>query len=144
MTYLVQRLQRKPTEGSVRNYRFGELFELDYMCSAEFEFGAFPKFLRRMHAATLESFTLTINGIKVFGVYDTANFANVGEVAEVLQSIADGKRRLKEYADFPTSKRRKTDAWAAIDSGIIWSTENISEAIKSVIANSFAYMESIK
>lgn len=144
-TYLVQRLRRMPTTGPLSELRFGEVFQLDYMGSAEFEFGAFGKFMRRMNDAPLESFKLEVNGTKVFGVFDSSNFESVKDVTAVLQSIADGKHRLKERADFPsTAQFRKTDAWAAIDSGIFWATENMSGVVKRLFANSVAYMDTPK
>lgn len=142
-TYLVQRLKRKNVNGPLSEYRFGEVFDLDYMGSAEFEFGAFPEFLRRMNKSLLGKFSATINGTKVFGVYDMSSFDSEAEVVATLQGIADRKIHLKEYSDFPpTATYTKTSAWAAIDSGIFWSIENISDGVKTLFANSVAYMDS--
>ena len=141
--YLIQRLFRKPTEGKIANLRFGEIFRLDYMGSAEFEFGAFAQFLREMNSHELDSFTIKMQGVKYFGVCSTDPIYNHSEssIHDMLERLAEGKIRTKESAYFPTSRFTQVDAWAAIDKGIFWSRENLNSSIVTAIANSVKYMD---
>lgn len=144
--YLIQRLKRNRTDGQLSNLRFGEIWTLDYMGNAEYEFGAFPRFLREMNAATLQDFSFNINGIKVFGVYDTSKFASKNEVENVLQNLADGKYRLKNSAMFPNTSQYNKDitGWADIENNLFWTTESMAKSIVKCIANSIVYMENEK
>lgn len=150
--YLVQRLKpkRERPAGSLDNLRFGEVFELDYMGAAEYEFGAFPKFLRRMASALLGRVTVTLkDGTKVFAVYDMASYTGDAQVAEVLNDIADKKTRHKCGPDFPprvpTAKWDSgTVAWAELDHGLFWSLENMSVGVSKLFANSVKYMDAQK
>lgn len=145
--YLIQRLERKSIIGKIIEHRFGEIFALDYMGSAEFEFGAFPKFLRAMHAADLKPFKAFVNGVEYFGVFDPKYYADETAVSKMLNDLASGKFRLKEGANFPNNpeyKYTKTDAWADILNNIFWSKENLSASIVQAIANSVAYMDAAK
>lgn len=144
--YLIQRLTRESITGKVAEHRFGEIFSLDYMGSAEFEFGAFGEFMRNMHKADLQPFKTSVNGVEYFGVFDPKYYATAEEVSAMLQNLADGKYRLKERADFPSEPTRwhRTDAWADIRDNVFWSKENLSSSIVQVFANSVAYMDEAK
>lgn len=144
--YLIQRLIRTKLTGPLQQYRFGEVFKLDYMGNAEFEFGAFPDFMRRMNGAELISFKLEINGRKVFGVADSSAYENQDVIKEVLQNIADQKYRLKCSSYFPPEEpwQEKVNAWADIGNGMFWSFENINSTVLTLFKNSVEYMNSQK
>lgn len=141
--YLIQRLTRNKVEGPLKQYRFGQVWSLDYMGSAEFEFGAFPKFLRRMKAAATWPFTANINGVRVYGIYDPTSYPTEDMVVAVLQDIADGKTRHKEMPSFPATASyfKNVSGWADIANGLFWSTENMNYAIVQIIENSVEYMD---
>lgn len=143
--YLIQRLIRAQVDDSLKSHRFGEVWRLDYMGSAEFEFGAFAEFIRHMDSSDLQAFTATIGGKKVFGVCIAGIFKSDDELHQYLNSIAKGTVRLKESAQFPPSKEwHAATAWADIENGVFWSFENMNLSIVNMFANSVAYMDSQK
>lgn len=143
--YLIQRLVRIQTKGKIAEKRFGEIFGLDYMGSSEYECGAFAKFLRAMHKASLKPFCVSIEDRKYFGVYDTALYANEQEVEQILNGISQMKFHLKESSNFPPHRTYMAgDAWADIQHNLFWSKENLNYSIIQCISNSVEYMDKQK
>lgn len=152
--YLIQRLVRKNVSGHVAKLRFGEVFTLEYMGSAEYEFGAFPKYLRAMNAAAesglLVGLSCTIGGRKVFAVYDSSQYeGGTNEVAELLDGIAKKKFKHKESTYFtpdrPLRANDDTVAWADIsNNSLFWSYENLNTSIIESFKNSVKFMDEQK
>lgn len=168
--YSVQRLISEKNLGDAAespSLRFGELFKLDYMGASEYEFGAFPKFMREVHEhqENLVGVEVDIEGMAVFVVYSTHN--NTQEhVLEQLKAIAQGKQYTKGGASFkkpgeaavkkPRMGSRaarqaeadamfRVDGWAEISLTTFWTVLPMTlERYKQLIANSVAYMDEQK
>lgn len=108
------------------------VIDLDYMGSAEFEFGAIPKSYRRiMHE--LAKYNYTSTGIFTKDSDELILFSNEELSSEILESIKlfiDNPYHLKEYSELekvPYSsikdkgyKRLRTDFWWCIEPGKDW------------------------
>lgn len=151
--WLIQRLKRQTTDKPLAECRFGEVWGLDYMGSAEYEFGAFARFLRRMAAASLVKFSATVEGVKVFGVYDPTAYGTTENVVDILTAIAKREVRHKESPGFPRENYtyldrnrkkaylyEKVSGWADIENGLFWTTESMSDAVLAMFQNSLKYM----
>ena len=117
--YLIQR-------GRIKNYDepiqgIDHIVELDYMGSAEFEFGALPKSLKRM-CRKADSLTITesalqaINGEKIHVIYTSP----VDEVLVHIMAMAYNRYRLKEMPRIAEAlnapdTRRYSNFWWDID-----------------------------
>lgn len=142
--YLVQRLETNK-EVDVSKCRFGERFGLDYMGSSEFEWGAFPKFLRSINAGDLQTFSHKVGKDKIFGVFD-ANKQSLTHVLESIDKIASGKLHLKESAHLTNrpSYVEQVDAWAEIEQNVFWAYKDYRTTIKAMFARSVEYMDGRK
>lgn len=143
-TYLVQRLQfKKPVSISTETL-FSELYQLDYMGSAEYEFGAFAKFLVSMAAGKMDTLPVfTIGSTIISVIYDTTKISQADAVNRI-QDVYDQKTRLKEQSYYtadrfepkpdprPISYQQKISAWADIDNNFFWTIDSILP--KQVIA----------
>lgn len=150
--YLIQRLNRKPTNGSIADHRFGEIWELDYMGAAEYEFGAFPKMLVSLaeNLKELRTFHLDVDvtgshwrdkdkrtgKTRVFGFYDST-MATDREVMDAITKIAADKIRLKMPANMSDGR---VTGWVDIVNHFFWSTENMSMSIVHSIKRSSDYI----
>ncbi|MBD8089170.1 hypothetical protein IFT48_04185 [Pseudomonas fluorescens] len=165
--YSVQRLISKKALEPTPDLRFGQFFDLDYMGASEYEYGAFPGFLRDVHANrdTLVSTQLHINGMDVFVAYSTHN-NTLEHVTCELFAIAEGTRRTQcgarfKMPDAPSTKKPRknsaaaraaetelffrVDGWAEISLTTFWTVRPMTlELYKQIIANSVAYMDEQK
>lgn len=143
--YLIQRLNRKETEGSLKDKKVSDVWGCDYMSSAEFEFGAIPNCIRAMNASVLQPFTLTIDGKKVFGLFDAESYKDIAMVEHVLNCIAAGVTRHKEAPHFPKRKyatwETTTTGWLDIRNNLFWSYENMNNAMIQMLQNSVQFMD---
>ena len=103
MFYLVQRMKANEVSEGNSTPSFDELFRMDYMGAAEFEFGALPKSLKRIcrDRAEYDSYTLT-----QFKRADTDEAVRVFCKAEQLEEITAGISKLVE-SDYPKDLRSK-------------------------------------
>lgn len=133
--YLVQRMSSKK-DAAPRGNGFDDYFELDYMGSSEFEWGAIPAALKsiRQHPAVVQEWPVTINGL-------TRSVYFVGEKKALRDHVAGieawserGDHRPpfwgKEWTNFPENfadtadeYARRTDAWWAIKDDVAWSLD---------------------
>lgn len=142
--YLVQRLETTK-DADVSKCRFGQRFGLDYMGSSEFEWGAFPKFLRSMNSGDLQTFSHKVGNTKIYGVFD-ANKQTLSNVLSQIDKIAVNDSSLKEptYLTKRPSYGERIDAWAEIEQNVFWAFKDYRTTIKSMIARSVEYMDSKK
>ena len=123
------------------------LLRFDYMGSAEFEFGALPKSLKRTREAIDQytSFQYSFKGHPTKLVTVFCKKEAVEEVTQVLELLVKREIRLKEYCDLnyfvnPSESRNPTwdnDFWWDIDNDFFfWKfnpefDQRIKEAIKT-------------
>lgn len=136
--YLIQRATFQDREGKKG---IDAIISLDYMGSAEFEWGALPESLGRIRKNIEEyhyhKVEINNKSIMVF------TKENIKEVTEILEELRDNKLHLKEFSDFNTyvnpsnydkewqSKRpHSTDFWWDIDNDIMFWKDNIGFELK--------------
>lgn len=168
--YCIQRLKRTGCE-IASDARFGQVFELDYMGYAEYEFGSFSKYLRAAHAQLdhlVEMRAAISDGndqghmCAVVCFYDPQS-TTWEHIERQLTLLANGQLETLGSTRFaepdqvlpPTSKRskkppvaRRTNpvcAWVDIGQNVFWATCEISlEQYKSMLSNSMAYMSAVQ
>jgi hypothetical protein len=160
--FLVQRLSLAQKLYDPSKLSFGQVFNLHYMGSAEFEFGAFAKWIRHMHDCatprtekrgllrrkitmpfTLETFSAVVGGIQVYGAFDKEKNTEISVLSNI-ELIAKGKRRCKGHPGFPPAKGssfEQTIAWAEIELGVFWSLIDFREELPGMLSRSVAYMD---
>lgn len=138
--WLIQRCKIKEWSSEKK---VSEYLSLDYMGSAEFEFGAIPKCLR--------AFGEKIKKLKVHAVdsfFILCTDLEVEEYSKHIRAIADDKHRLKEYISLHglvKGKRERTyskdDFWFDVDNAVaICLQKEPLENFKLAIVNSINYM----
>ena len=148
--YLVQRCEiRRPlVEG-----RISEALDLDYMGSAEFEFGALPKSLRALQAR-VDDIKLTVDNRitdneKSLRVLHTFNESEFEEYFKFMLRMRGNDLRIKESSRFEAgrepSKYGITDVWWDIDNHVFWSFDKIfMNRITDCLVASWKYMDEQK
>lgn len=149
MFYLVQRMKSKEVDNSEKSPSFDQLWSMDYMGSAEFEFGALPKSLKRIcrrlneyQVYTLTEFKRpeTDEAVRVF-----CRPKQLIEITEGIRALLESeypKMRLKEHAAFYTNFHGTetdyfcVDAWWEIDNDFFITIgkqhmKNIQKALKN-------------
>lgn len=141
--YLTQRLETNTMpRGSETG--FDRLFNLDYMGSSEFEWGAIPKALKAMREkpTTLEAHPITIGELTrdVFFVGHVGTLQDAAEEFRVWASDASPRGAFwgKELTGFPEkfagrSTYMRADAWWAIESCVAFAL-NEATALRLVEA----------
>ena len=144
MFYLVQRMSSR--KGTVHPSRgFDGYFELDYMGSSEFEWGAIPKALKSMRRvdSVVESQDVIISG-RVHRVY-FVGAPGVSNNAKDFEQWASGDDRKpaffgKEWTHLPEilsgakASWIDTDAWWAIEDDVAWT---LDETVAKMLAQAF-------
>lgn len=130
-------IQRGTIEDDSNTKGLDSIVSLDYMGSAEFEFGALPKSLGRIrdNIAKYKYVTYTI-GNKSITIFHNEQFNNV-EIRDYLIALSNDQIRLKERSDFNTyinpSKHdlewqsrhpHSTNFWWDIENDIMFWKEN--------------------
>ena len=148
--YLVQRCEiRRPlVEG-----RISEALGLDYMGSAEFEFGAVPKSLRALQR-DVDKIKLSVDpritdndrSLRVLHAFDEVEFE---QYFKHLQTMRANKLRLKEATRFEAgrepSKYSVCDVWWDIENHVFWSFDKIfMNRITDCLVASWKYMDEQK
>lgn len=130
--YLIQRMKfREPKEGPT----IDGILRMDYMGSAEFEFGALPASLKEM-CRDLESLSIhmlndvvNVDGKRLCLI---CKESDVEEYSKFIPKLIERKLRLKEasyldqehtgkdFAGRPLSEYNRTDAWWDIDNHIMF------------------------
>lgn len=125
--YLVQRCSVKPHVKVYENQKVSEYFELDYMGSAEFEFGAIPKSIRKMaNKADLTTAQFKYKNQKghSFTIHVVASNKEMGDAFDEIKkllNVIDAPRQLKEGNSFGRRVReedgydRKETLWWCVD-----------------------------
>jgi len=103
--YLIQKVKRRSYNEYDDKKGLDYNFEMDYMGSAEYEFGALPKSLNRI-ITNLNSYITTTLALKDFKdrslrLYHPKDF-DVNKYLEYLKAIADRTHRLKESIQLKT------------------------------------------
>lgn len=140
MFYLVQRMTRTDQPHKTG---FDAKFSLDYMGSAEFEFGGVPASLKRMRAADLTFVTgaITRHGAE-HTVYMIAPLAIAADVPDAMTAwLADEYPRGQENSRFHQRLDGETDpyilrtnAWWDITHDIMWSLdENVARDLLAAV-----------
>jgi len=156
--YLIQRgTVKRPLPGPQDAVRLSQAVSLDYMGSAEFEWGALPESFRRMvsHPMTFDmrvvsSITDTRDGVvrplKVWSCMQDDEFA-LYEIE--LIKLREGQVHTKEYTMFSKyhikSKYDKTDFWWDIQNDTMFGfDQDFMDMVGDCVANSLAYMNEQK
>lgn len=150
--YLIQRMKFRP-ESQIRGNTIDGVLEMDYMGSAEYEFGALPKSLKQICKNFNEFRIVQIKEIqniqdKCLYMLTNLNDEQIKEYVKYIQKIIEGKHRLKEWINInkhmvkSTTKNeyfgRPEDAWWDIDNHLMFcfvqaSIEKIKKAIEATI-----------
>lgn len=160
--YLVQRASVK-TNAINTETKTGDYLNLDYMGSAEFEFGAFPKFQREVFAklATLKIFELTHKETTLFYL---ATDADNTEYKEMLVKLLSGQIYTKARVGFSEKQTMylqkgnkkeavfnhpeaqfQFDTWFDLSNNLVFSRKKeVIENLFNTIPNSIKYMDEIK
>lgn len=150
--YLIQRgkIKHPLVEG-----RFSAAVDLDYMGSAEFEFGALPKSLRALQAM-VDSISVTVdpritgdNG-ESLRVLHTFSPDDYEKYIVHLLALRDGKVRTKESTWFDKDhakhfKSLRCDLWWDVDNHVMWSFDKVfMKRLPGVLEASWKYMDEQK
>lgn len=133
---LVQALHTPVLMSDLGKRRFLEIFTLKYMGAAQYEGGAFEKYLSALDVAVAESrietFEAEVGGILVYGLFDTKYSSLEGVVAGI-KSLLDETAVLKRPSDFPPKGRPPSVAWAEINLGVFWALADFREHLPGMI-----------
>lgn len=149
--YLIQRAKIKSPLQNKDFTRLSQAVSMDYMGSAEFEFGALPKSFRAIEANVDLAALHVVNEIKdfegkslrVFAVLSTEEFE---QYKIHLLALRDGKYDTKEGTRFePDRQTDGCDFWWDIENHVMWSfNKNFMKNIHEHIAVSLNYMNEQK
>ena len=151
--YLVQRCVIKP---SIRHdKKISENLETEYMGSAEFEFGALPKSLRRINEDLNKFHVIQVQDIKdeqnrPLIVWLKFPFEQVPTYVEYLKQMREGNIHLKESSAFNVGWKvfntySKTDFWWDIDNDVMFSfNPEIMKVLPDSIRVSIKFMNKQK
>jgi hypothetical protein len=166
----IQRLRLGKVE-CAPGVRFGQAFELEYMGASEYEFGAFPAFLRAAHDRIDQ-----LVEVKASIVYDKAlglsypitcfydpHAMTWEHIENQLVMVAQGKQRTKMSAGFPGIKRQQTTpprgprkavatiipsetcGWVDVGNNVFWTAREITlDQYKGLLRESVEYMDAQK
>lgn len=134
--------------------RLSKAVNLDYMGSAEFEFGALPKSLRALQAS-IDRISLTtepriLDGERSLRVLHTFSPDEYEQYLAHLLQLRAGKLHTKESTwfdvDHPTRfKALRCDFWWDIDNHVMWTFDkNFSKRLVDVLVASWKYMDEQK
>lgn len=130
--YLIQRAKFKDSDNNPSAKGIDKLLRFDYMGSAEFEFGALPKSLKRVRADIFKyvKFDYTFKNFPSKSVTVFCKKEQKEFMPEILEQLAENKIRLKEYCDL--SRFIKDDAdlrndfwWDVDNDWFFWKTNPI-------------------
>ena len=148
--YLVQRGEIKRPLGTGR---FSEVVDLDYMGSAEFEFGALPKSLRALQARVGDIKLTVDNRItdneRSLRVLHTFNEVEFEEYFKFVLRMRGNDLRLKESTRFEAGrapcKYDVCDIWWDIENHVFWSFDKIfMNRLGDSLVASWKYMDDAK
>lgn len=125
--------------------KIGDFLTLDYMGSAEYEFGSFPRNTRNMFDKLdkLKVYQVNVNNKMVFVL---CSDDQIEEYSKVLEKLAKNEIRLKDYIRFDNYfnnriDSRTEDTWVDLDNQIVFSmVESTVTNFKVAITNSVNYM----
>lgn len=150
--YLIQRAEIKRP---IQLDRFSNTAQLDYMGSAEFEFGALPSSLRSMQARK-DALKLAVEkrivddqerSLRVLHFFEEAEYE---EYVGKLLDLRAGRGYTKEVTHFeyrPATRRDprwapKTDLWWDITNHVMWSFDKqYIKHLPEILARSWQYMD---
>lgn len=129
--------------------RLSRVVDLDYMGSAEFEFGALPNSFRQMEKNfsqynSKELPSITENGKPLFIFSDLA-IEDLKKYEQHLLDLKEGNGRLKESISFTPSRLnyRKDNFWWDINNHLMFSyNKEFMQKLKTFVQNSLDYMNS--
>lgn len=151
--YLVQRGKIERPLGSFRGFRFSKAVDLDYMGSAEFEFGALPSALRKMQALwplykvhRYDAVKINVDGREyVLRVLTWFQGDQIDQYAGKLLTMRQGDIRTKERTEFNFPDGQlpgRTDIWFDLDNLTVFSFDkNFMNHVMENFEASFAYMD---
>jgi hypothetical protein len=129
--YLIQRLQVRPTPRP--DDGFDGYFSLDYMGSAEFEFGAVGDSLRRIRgagAATVVRSALKLDDTDRMAYFVGPQQGMDEKIVDLQRWLRDPRRRSKERSYFPehftytaSDYMVETAAWWSLDDDVLWTLD---------------------
>lgn len=124
--------------------RLSKAVDLDYMGSAEFEFGALPKSFRSMEnrprlLRLFPSILLGDSALRVFSSLSDEDFALYGHY---LLRLRVGDIRLKERSEFDDrSSTPRTNFWWDIENHVMWGFhKKFMNRVPDYVNSSLAYM----
>ncbi len=149
--YLIQRATiNRPLAD--KDTRLSRAANLDYMGSAEFEFGALPKSFRRIEQ-NADAFVMRLvpeiqEGEAVLRVWSYLNDEDFAAYKQHLLAMRENKLRLKESSYFDANhnknfKHLRADFWWDIDNDVMFGFDkNFMNRVGHYVAASIMYMNS--
>jgi hypothetical protein len=140
--WLIQRC--KCNKNFTQDILTGKYLKLDYMGSAEFEFGAVPEFQREVNKKLA---SLTINNIIHNGIelWYTSPVNEIEEYAAILKDLIEDKITLKECSgiDPKSYYGKNTNTWLDLTNNLFFARDKKTvENLFITIQNSVKYMDS--
>jgi hypothetical protein len=150
--YLIQRgeIKRPLMDESCR---LSEAVSLDYMGSAEYEFGALPASLRAMQAMAVDLQKTVLKSVAnddaPLKVIHSMSADGFKQYEKHLLALRNGALRTKEVSrfahDYPMGKYTHTDFWWDIQNSVMWSFDKeFMNRLPAYLASSWRYMDSAK
>jgi hypothetical protein len=147
--YLVQRgkIRRPLVDG-----RFSDAVNLDYMGSAEFEWGALPKSLRALQAQ-VDAIKITVDpritenekSVRVLHTFDEATFEEYFTYLLKMRADTHNMKELSHFEEGRTKYHLETDFWWDVDNHVMWSFDKVfMNRLGDVLVNSWKYMDEQK
>lgn len=134
--YLIQRANFTKREGT----DIESILDFQYMGSAEFEWVALPKSLKRIreYMGVYFQIELTLDGYEDKPIVVLCKESQKDDIPKVLQQLADQTVRLKEYCDlwdYLQGKENISDFWWDIENDyFFWrSDEEFNETFSSLL-----------
>lgn len=146
--HLVQALHTPMLMSMLHQRRFGEIFVPKYMGAAQYEGGAFDRYICSLSEAIdaspalIETFEIKIAGAQLCGIFDTRK-CDLETVRAGIKSLLDGTAQLKRPADFPPRTNPPSVAWAEINLGVFWSLADYRAVIPGMIHREAQYLNSL-
>jgi len=151
--YLIQRC--KVVDKPVNGVKFSENVKLDYMGSAEFEFGAVPRSLRLIAEHSQDYHLVPVRDVTnqkgdILYIYCNLPFERVPEYVEIVKKLRNTRDiRTKESTHFYfnaldewyNKDNERTDFWWDLDNDIMFSFRaDMMKVLPGCIAASLEYM----
>lgn len=143
--YDISRRSRKPTD------RISDALELDYMGSAEFEFGALPRSIRAICEVGTDKLKISgapsrfnSNDRQLYIVHHLSD-DDVVVYYTYLDKMKTGDLHLKAWSNFDRADTTNTNVWWDLTNNLFFTySKDLAKALPTLLNNSIAFMDAQK